>query len=96
VFESVVCLFLFRLLVCNALLLPDLKRTMETAIAKFLEPDNVGFLYSLALITGCDALASSCIQLGKSNLVAVMTAELDKQISDTALRNEFLGLIKGK
>lgn len=100
---------------CNALLLPELKRTMETAIAKFLEVENVGFLYCLALITGCDgmldyfccfcfisflpqnkALASSCIQLGRSDVVGVMTADLQQQIPDPGVRQDFVNLIQGR
>ncbi len=82
------------LLVCNQLLLPELKRTLEMSLTKCIEPENCGFVYMVARRTACDSLSASCLAFARANWVDVLGSSLEHQIEDEIVRQEFFDLIR--
>ncbi len=55
------------LLVCNALLLPDVKQALEAEVTKHLEPENCAFLFNVSVIADCVSLRRCAIVLAAQN-----------------------------
>jgi hypothetical protein len=76
------------LLVCNALLLPDLKQALETEVTKLLEPENCAFLFNVAVIADCASLRKCAVSLAAQEKVQHSVDY--EQILDPELRKVFV------
>ncbi len=74
------------LLVCNKLLLPDLKQALEAEVLKHLEPENSAFLFNVAIISDCAELRKVAARVGAGRDEVDMDQILDDDVRELFVR----------